>query len=89
MNTEQFFELPNIGKEISGKLMKCHITSAYQLKQIGSRNAFLKILLIDCTACLDMLYALEGAVQGIRWHNLTPDKKNELKRFYQSIKGLT
>jgi DNA transformation protein and related proteins len=86
MKPDRIFDLPNIGKELSDKLFRCNITSAYHLKKIGSRNAFTMILLIDSTACLNMLYALEGAVRGIRWHKLTQDQKNELKLFYQSIK---
>ncbi|WP_372481128.1 TfoX/Sxy family DNA transformation protein [Clostridium tagluense] len=32
------------------------------------------------------LYALEGAVQGIRWHNLSGEIKDELKEFYNIFK---
>ncbi|MCB2783018.1 TfoX/Sxy family protein, partial [Listeria monocytogenes] len=30
-------------------------------------------------------YALEGAVQGIRWHGLDEAKNIELKKFHQSL----
>jgi hypothetical protein len=33
-----------------------------------------------------MLFALEGAIQGIRWHILDDRKKNELKEFYDCLK---
>ncbi|WP_404813547.1 TfoX/Sxy family DNA transformation protein [Clostridium bowmanii] len=31
---------------------------------------------------MNRLYALEGAIQGIRWYNLSKEIKNELKKFY-------
>ena len=31
-----------------------------------------------------MLYALEGAIQGIRWHDLSKEKKDNLRDFYNS-----
>lgn len=32
------------------------------------------------------LCALEGAVRGIRWHDLEPEVKADLKAFYQTHK---
>ena len=34
---------------------------------------------------LNMLYALEGVIQGIRWHGLVVDRKQELKEFFRVI----
>jgi DNA transformation protein len=30
-----------------------------------------------------MLYAIEGAIQGIRWHDLEDSRKRELKEFFR------
>lgn len=35
------------------------------------------------------LSALEGAIQGIRWHDLDETTKRELKDFYREAKGLS
>ncbi len=35
--------------------------------------------------CLNMLYVLEGVIQGIRWHGLVVDRKQELKEFFRVI----
>lgn len=75
-------KLPNIGKILAEKLEKVGITNFEELKISGSQNAFLKLVTIDQSACLNMLYALEGAIQGIRWHQLSVDSKAELKEFY-------
>jgi DNA transformation protein len=34
---------------------------------------------LDANACIDELLALEGAIQGIRWHNLDNAWKQELQ----------
>ncbi len=37
--------------------------------------AFRRIRIIDGSACLNRLYALEGDIQGIRWHHLSQEIK--------------
>ena len=76
-------KLPNIGKVVAEKLEQVGISSAEELKQVGSENAFIRLKTIDPGACLSMLCGLEGAVQGIRWHNLSPERKQELKEFFK------
>jgi len=72
-------KLPNIGKELEKKLKSVGIQSPDELIEIGSINALRKIGVIHDSGCLNMLYALEGAIQGIRWHYLSADIKKELK----------
>lgn len=75
--------LPNIGKTLAEKLNQVGINDESTLKQIGSENAIIKLATIENSGvCINMLYALEGAVQGIRWHNLDNNRKLELKEFY-------
>ncbi len=77
-------ELPNIGKTLSKKLLKIGISSEQDLVEIGSENAIIKIATIENSGvCLNMLYALEGAIQGIRWHGLSSFRKQELKEFFR------
>lgn len=37
------------------------------------------------TACLSKLWAIEGVIQHVRWHNLDETKKRKLKKFHQSL----
>jgi len=74
-------DLPNIGKTLEKKLIEVGITTPQELKNTGSENALLQIRAIDETACFNMLCALEGAIQGIRWHGLSKERKEELKQF--------
>jgi DNA transformation protein and related proteins len=78
--------LPNIGKTLAGKLIKAGISTPNDLIKTGSENAMIRIKTIDIEACLNMLFALEGAIQGIRWHNLEENRKTELKEFYNRLK---
>jgi DNA transformation protein and related proteins len=77
--------LPNIGKSLSIKLEQVDILTPRQLLDEGSKQAFFRIRKLDPGACIDMLYALEGAVQGVRWHSLDDTVKKDLKLFYNSI----
>ena len=78
--------LPNIGKVLADKLEMVDISTPAQLKAIGSEDAFIRLATLDETACLNMLYALEGAIQGIRWHNLSTERKKELSEFFHFCK---
>jgi DNA transformation protein len=78
-------EMQNIGKTLADKLIHAGISNAEELAVIGSESAFLRLRTIDRTACINMLFAIEGAIQGIRWHGLDKTRKKELKEFYNMI----
>ena len=75
-------KLPNIGKVVEKQLNDVGITTVDDLINIGSKEAWLKIKEVDESACLNRLMALEGAIQNIRWHNLSEQDKKDLKDFY-------
>ena len=80
-------ELPNIGAKLEKQLADVGITSEEELRRVGSREAWLRILNIDPSACIMRLSALEGAIQGIRWHYIDPETKKSLSEFYYEHKG--
>ena len=79
-------EMPNIGKEVSKKLIAVGIDTPEKLIELGSKQAFIRLKTIDDTACFSMLQGLEGAIEGIRWHNLPEPVKKDLKQFFNSFK---
>jgi DNA transformation protein len=79
--------LPNIAAEMEKQLNAVGIMTVEQLKETGSREAWLRILATDPSACYNRLCGLEGAIQGVRWHNLPIDVKKELKEFYKEAKS--
>lgn len=80
-------KLPNIAEKLESQLAEADITTVEQLKEVGSREAWLRILASDPSACIMRLSALEGAIQGVRWHYLDDDTKKSLKEFYKLHKG--
>ena len=79
-------KLPNIGKVVDEQLNGVGINTVDELIDIGSKEAWLKIKEVDDSVCINSLMALEGAIQNIRWHDLSDEDKNNLKEFYNNFK---
>ena len=75
-------KLPNIAEKLEAQLIEVGVPTIDALKQTGSREAWLRIAAIDPSACYMRLCSLEGAIQGVRWHNLDETTKKEMKTFY-------
>lgn len=80
-------KLVNIGPTLEKQLAQAGITTPEELKTAGSREAWLRIKAADSSACIMRLSALEGAIRGVRWHNLDADVKAELSAFYRANRG--
>lgn len=76
----------NIGKDTEAKLIQVGIDSFEKLASIGSEQAFLRLQTIDPGACLNLLYGLDGAINGIKWNMLAPERKLELQQFFRMAK---
>jgi len=61
-------DLPNVGRVLEQNLLAAGITTPEQLREVGVKEAFIRIKMQDPTACVQMLYGLAGAVEGIRGH---------------------
>lgn len=79
--TTELTSLKNIGKELERKLKIVGINSAEELKQIGSKEAFLHLKLRFPEVCLVHLYTLEGAIENIDFNKLSENTKSDLKAF--------
>lgn len=80
-------KLPNIGKTLEKRLIDAGVLDSETLMLLGSREAFLRLRLLEGDTCYSTLCALEGAVKGIRWHELSPEDKEVLHNYYQSLAG--
>jgi DNA transformation protein and related proteins len=76
----------NIGKDTEAKLIQVGISSFAELKAVGAEQAFIRLQTVDPGACLSLLSALEGAIQGVRWHSLPAGRKEELRVFIKMVK---
>ena len=79
--------LPNIGPKLESQLQEVGIETIAELRTVGSREAWLRILSRDPSACMMRLSALEGALQGVRWQKLDESTKQDLREFYRQSKG--
>ncbi|WNY23145.1 hypothetical protein MmiHf6_04480 [Methanimicrococcus hongohii] len=82
---EKLEDMPNIGKVVAEKLREVGIETPDQLRAAGSREALLRLRERDSGACLSMLCGLEGAICGVRWHDLPEETKAELKFFHKNL----
>lgn len=76
----------NLGKVTEGRLNEVGIDTYEELKRLGAKQAWLKIQEIDQTACIHLLYALEGAVCGVKKSALSDEQKSDLKAFFNRHK---
>lgn len=79
-------KLSNIGSTVERQLEQVGICTAEALRQLGSREAWLRIQAIDESACIHRLLALEGAIRGVRKTELPEDVRAELREFYHRHK---
>ena len=78
--------LMNIGSEMEKKLTTVGITTAEELKAVGSKEAFMKLRALHPRVCLVHLYTLEGAVSDLPYNQLPEDVKQILKDYVDSFK---
>lgn len=81
-------KLPGIGAVNAQKLSGAGIDTPEQLRELGSREAFLRVRRSsDPGACLHMLYGLEAAVRGMPKNALTEADRAELRTFFKTQEG--
>ena len=72
-------DLPNIGPKLRAQLEKVGIHTPEELKAAGGREAWLRILGTDPSACMLRLQSLEGAARGVPKKELDATVKEELR----------
>ena len=76
----------NIGAEMTRKLAAAGIHTPQQLAAEGAEGAFFRLKAVFPQVCLVHLYALEGAIRGVEFNRLPPDRKRALKAFSDQLK---
>jgi DNA transformation protein and related proteins len=79
-------KIPNIGPELAKRLNAIGIETYEQLKERGTLEVVKDLKLSNITACYNMLYAIEGAIRKIRWHDLPQTDRDKLKEAYNKLK---
>jgi DNA transformation protein len=70
-------QMKNIGKNLADSLIDVGIKTPEELVKVGSIEAALRL-----DACANKLYALEGAILDVRWHNIDKTIRSELYQHY-------
>lgn len=78
-------DLPNIGKKLELLLEDAGVETPADLERLGAVEVCLRLKLAG-EACYSKLYALEGAIRGIRWHDIPAEERKELKKAYDGEK---
>ena len=79
--------LPNIGTVLAENVRWVGITSAEELRAAGACEAWLRIRTqVDPGACFHQLTALAGAEMGLPKKELPPERKAELRAFFDRAK---
>jgi len=76
-------DLPNLGPKLIRELESIHIASTEAFRSRGALRS--AILLVDqgFDVCASKLYALEGAIRGVRWHDIPQEERRGLWDAFQ------
>lgn len=74
-------DLPNISFALGEELRRAGIRQPMDLLGVGAEEAWSRVRLTGLHDNIQALLALEGAIQGIKWHLVGRDRRAELVRF--------
>lgn len=80
-------DLPNIGPKLAENLRRTGLDTPEAFRAAGAEDAFLRIRAqVDSAACFHQLTALAGAELGIPKKALSPERKAELRAFFDGLR---
>ncbi|MDL2298625.1 TfoX/Sxy family protein [Synergistaceae bacterium OttesenSCG-928-D05] len=79
---------PNLGPANVKYLHGIGVYSLEELREMGSRRAWLNVRENVPGLHCNFLYAFEGAIRGICWFRLPPELKAELRAFYLDVRHM-
>lgn len=75
--------LPNVGKVLESRLNDIGVRTVEELNELGAEKVFVRIKEIDSSACLQMLYGIQGAIENKKDAELSKETKESLRIFYR------
>lgn len=76
--------LVNIGPRLEEMLINSGVTNVEQFKELGAAETAFKVKQAYPESTI-RLTALEGAIRGTRWHNISEVDKAELEKNYKKL----
>ena len=81
-------DLPNLSPVLAGNLRRVGLDTPEKFRAAGAREAFLRIRdQVDPGACFHQLTALAGAEAGVPKRELSPERRTELRIFFDGLQG--
>ena len=84
--TTHLDQLVNIGSALAERLSEAGISDVDQLRRLGSVKTLVRIGAQGRPGCYNMLYAIEGAIRGIRWYEIPANDRAWLKEQLDEFK---
>lgn len=78
MTSQPLMHLQNLGLRSCNWLADVDIKTEQKLRELGAVRAFVKVRDAGCHPSLNLLYALEGALQGCHWTELSESDRSNL-----------
>ncbi len=73
---ERLEDVVNIGPALAHDLRAVGVADIEQLRDLGAQEAWLRMNAVGSQDCLCSLLALEGAVRGVRWMQISPGDRD-------------
>ena len=77
--------LPGLGPKSQTMLANAGIRSVAQLRRLGSVRAYARVKATGANASLNLLWALEGALTGLRWQVVAREHRLSLLLALESL----
>lgn len=69
-------DVVNIGPALAHDLRAIGVEDVDTLREVGAREAWLRLYEAGSRDCLSSFLALEGAVRGVRWMQIASDERD-------------
>lgn len=77
--------LPNLGPVSRQMLADAGIDSVQALRRLGAVAAYARVKALHPRASLNLLWALEGALTGLRWQDVAREHRTSLLLALESL----
>jgi DNA transformation protein len=73
---ERLEDVVNIGPALAHDLRAIGVADLESLRAVGAQEAWVRMHAAGCQDCLSSLLALEGAVRGVQWMQISSDDRD-------------
>lgn len=71
-------DLPNLGPVSAKLLLEAGFENFNQIKEFGAATTFLRVERLGKPVSNNLLWALQGAIEGVDWRGIDSRKKQQL-----------